>query len=80
MIKSCEWIRRSRATTRVMQGGSKPLTYGLLPAGPAYCDYQIPVYSYVSDSYNWLGMHEAAAAFQEAGMTVEGEAMAAGGQ
>ncbi len=73
MIKSCEWIRRSRATTRVMQGGSKPLTYGLLPAGPAYCDYQIPVYSYVSDSYNWLGMHAAAAAFQGAGMTVEGE-------
>jgi hypothetical protein len=73
MIKSCEWISRSRATTRVMPGGSKPLTYGLLPAGPAYCDYQIPVYSYVSDSYNWLGMHEAALAFQEAGMAAEGK-------
>jgi hypothetical protein len=73
MIKSCEWISRSRAMTRVMQGGSKPLTYGLLPAGPAYCDYQIPVYSYVSDSYNWLGMHEAALAFQEAGMVANGQ-------
>jgi len=73
MIKSCEWISRSRATTRAMQGGSKPLTYGLLPAGPAYCDYQAPVHSYVSDSYNWLGMHEAALAFQEAGMAAEGE-------
>lgn len=73
MIKSCEWISRSRATTRVMQSGSKPLTYGLLPAGPAYCDYQTPVYSYVSDSYNWLGMHEAALAFQEAGMAAKGK-------
>jgi hypothetical protein len=73
MVKSCEWISRSRATTKVMQGGTKPLTYGLLPAGPAYCDYQTPVYSYVSDSYNWLGMHEAALAFQEAGMAAEGK-------
>jgi hypothetical protein len=72
MVKSCEWISRSRATTKVKLGGTKPLTYGLLPPGPAYCDYQIPVYSYVSDSYNWLGMHEAALAFQEAGMAVEG--------
>jgi hypothetical protein len=73
MVKSCEWIRRSRASTKLMPGGTRPLTYGLLPAGPAYCDYQVPVYSYVSDSYNWLGMHEAALAFQAAGMAAEGE-------
>ena len=73
MIKSCEWIRRSRATTKTMLGGTKPLTYGLLPAGPSYCDHQDPVQSYMSDSYNWLGMHEAALAFREAGMASEGE-------
>jgi len=73
MSKSCEWISRSRATTRVMQGGSKPLTFGLLPAGASYCDYQTPVISYYSDSYNWMGMHEAGLAFQAAGMAAEGE-------
>jgi hypothetical protein len=71
--KSCEWISRNRATTKVMQGGTKPLTYGLLPAGASYNDYQAPVNSYYSDSYNWLGMHEAALAFQSAGMGAEGE-------
>ncbi len=73
MIRSCEWISRSRATTKAMQGGTKPLTYGLLPAGPSYCDHQEPVHSYMSDSYNWLGMHEAALAFREAGMAAGGE-------
>ena len=73
MIRSCEWISRNRATTKAMQGGARPLTYGLLPAGPSYCDHQEPVYSYMSDSYNWLGMHEAALAFREAGMAAEGE-------
>lgn len=71
MIKSCEWISRRRATTKMIQNGTKPLTYGLLPPGASYNDYQAPVYSYYSDSYNWLGMHEAALAFQQAGMTTE---------
>jgi hypothetical protein len=73
MGKSCQWISHSRATTKVMQGGTKPLTYGLLPPGASYNDYQTPVNSYYSDSYNWLGMHEAALAFQSAGMHAEGE-------
>lgn len=73
MIKSCEWISRNRATTKVLKDGTKPLTYGLLPAGPSYCDHQKPVYSYYSDTYNWLGMREAGLAFKEAGMVREGE-------
>ncbi|MGH9470563.1 MAG: hypothetical protein ACRD1N_09495, partial [Terriglobia bacterium] len=71
MIKSCEWISRRRTTTKVMQNGTRPLTYGLLPPGASYCDYQTPVYSYFTDSYNWLGMHETAVALHEAGMTSE---------
>ena len=73
MVKSCEWISRSRSTTKVMQSGTKPVTYGLLPPAASYCDYQAPVTSYLSDTYNWLGMHEAAMAFQQAGMREEGE-------
>jgi hypothetical protein len=73
MAKACEWISRNRATTKVMQSGTKPLTYGLLPPGPSYCDYQQPVYSYYSDSYNWMGMREAGLAFSKAGMAAEGD-------
>ncbi len=73
MIRSCEWIRRTRRTTEALQSGNRPLTYGLLPPGPSYNDYQKPVYSYYTDSYNWLGMHEAALAFQEAGMQKAGD-------
>ena len=71
MIRAMEWIRQSRDTTRVMENGRKPVTYGLLPAGPAYCDFQNLVVSYYSDAYNWLGMHEAAVAFEEAGLHTE---------
>jgi len=73
MVKSCDWIRRSRASTKVAQGGTKPITYGLLPPAASYCDFQAPVYSYLSDSYNWLGMHESALAFAKAGMKAEAE-------
>lgn len=70
-IRSCEWIARGRASTKVLQGGKKPITYGLLPAGQSYVDYSRPVYSYYSDVYNWLGLTEMAKAFKAAGMTAE---------
>ncbi len=72
-IKSCEWIARSRAQTKVQTGGQEPLTYGLLPAGQSYVDYPHPVYSYYSDVYNWLGLQEMAQAFREAGMNSEAD-------
>lgn len=70
-LKAMQWIQTSRATTQVLEGGHKPLGYGLLPPGPAYCDFQNLVVSYYSDSYNWLGMHEMAVALREAGMEKE---------
>lgn len=73
MIKSCEWISSTRATTKVMQKGEKPLTYGLLPPRPSYNDYQPPVSSYFSDTYNWFGMYESGLAFRQAGMTAEAD-------
>jgi len=71
VIRSCEWIARSREQTKILQQGKKTLTYGLLPAGKSYVDYQRPVYSYYSDVYNWLGLEEVARAFREAGMNSE---------
>jgi tetratricopeptide (TPR) repeat protein len=70
-LKSMEWVRDSRAETRVLKSGQRPLGYGLLPAGPAYCDFQNSVVSYYSDTYNWLGLHEMAVALKEAGMQKE---------
>lgn len=70
-LKSMQWVQSSRATTKSMEGGKKPLSYGLLPAGPAYCDFQNMVVSYYSDAYNWLGLHEMALALKEAGMEKE---------
>ena len=70
-LKAMQWIQTSRATTQVLEGGHKPLGYGLLPPGPAYCDFQNLVVSYYSDTYNWLGLHEMAVAMREAGMEKE---------
>jgi hypothetical protein len=70
-LMAMQWVRDSRAKTRVLEGGRKPLGYGLLPAGPAYCDFQNLVVSYYSDTYNWLGLHEMSIALREAGMQRE---------
>jgi hypothetical protein len=73
-LKAMQWIKNQRAATEVMDNGRKPLGYGLLPPGPAYCDFQNLVVSYYSDTYNWAGMHEMAVALEEAGMKTEGAA------
>jgi hypothetical protein len=70
-VKAMQWIEASRASTKDMENGRKPMGYGLLPPGPAYCDFQNLVVSYYSDTYNWLGMHEMAVALGEAGMSTE---------
>ncbi|MFN7993026.1 MAG: hypothetical protein U0Q18_05470 [Bryobacteraceae bacterium] len=67
-LKAMQWAETSRATTKAMEGGRKPLGYGLLPPGPAYCDFQNMVVSYYSDTYNWLGMHEMSVAMKQAGL------------
>jgi hypothetical protein len=73
MIKGCEWIRSNREKTKTSEGGRKALTYGMLPPAQSYCDYRQPVYSYYSDSYNWMGMHETGLALKEAGMSEQGD-------
>ncbi len=71
-LKSMQWIQTSRANTHVLDGsGRKPPGYGLLPPGPAYCDFQNLVVSYYSDTYNWFGLNEMAAALREAAMQKE---------
>lgn len=37
LLASSRWQERERARTRVMEGGAKPLTYGLLPRGMGDC-------------------------------------------
>ncbi len=73
LLGSCEWVARTRAQTKVLDGGQKSLTYGLLPAGQSGGDYASPVQSYYSDVYNWLGLQEIARAFREAGMESEAD-------
>jgi hypothetical protein len=73
-LKAMDWIQNQRAVTEVMENRRKPLGYGLLPPGPAYCDFQNLVVSYYSDAYNWMGMHEMAIALDEVGMKGEGTA------
>src|SRR5581483_8742223 len=67
-LKAMQWIETSRAITKVSEGGHRPLGYGLLPPGPAYCDFQNMVVSYYSDTYNWLEMHEMSLAMEQAGI------------
>jgi len=76
-LKSMQWVQSSRAATRVLEGGHKPLGYGLLPPGPGYCDFQNLVVSYYTDAYNWLGLHQMAAALRTAGMQAEAAAWTA---
>ena len=70
-LRAMEWVRTSRATTRVLDNGQKTLGFGLLPPGPAYCDFQTQVVSYYSDAYNWFGVHEMAIAMSDAGLVKE---------
>ncbi|MBI2915047.1 MAG: hypothetical protein HYY08_03865 [Firmicutes bacterium] len=37
MVASSRWQERQRARTRVMEGGERPLTYGLMPRGMGDC-------------------------------------------
>lgn len=73
-LRAMDWIENNRATTKVMENGRKPVGYGLLAPGPAYCDFQNLVVSYYSDTYNWMGLHEMALAIDEAGMKTDGAA------
>jgi hypothetical protein len=70
MIKSCDWIIRERARTKVTTGGERPRHYGLLPKGRASDNAELN-YFYWTDTYSYGGLRGTADALAEIGMDRE---------
>ncbi|MBM3882021.1 MAG: hypothetical protein FJ387_20255 [Verrucomicrobia bacterium] len=66
LVAACEWVVRERQATRVLRpDGSRPVEYGLAPAGDLE-DVEEYLYWYATDAYYHLGMKKAADALQDA--------------
>jgi hypothetical protein len=70
MIKSCGWIIRERARTKVTAGGERPRHYGLLPKGRASDNAELN-YFYWTDTYSYGGLRGTADALAGIGMDRE---------
>ena len=67
LIAACDWITRERQATKVLNpDGSKPLEYGLAPAGDLE-DVEEYLYFYPTNAYYYLGMKTAADALADIG-------------
>ncbi|MDO8683554.1 MAG: hypothetical protein Q7N50_08740 [Armatimonadota bacterium] len=67
LVAACDWITRERQATMVMNpDGTKPLEYGLAPAGDLE-DVEEYLYFYPTNGYYYLGMKTAADALAEIG-------------
>ncbi|MBU6400249.1 MAG: hypothetical protein KGS61_08005, partial [Verrucomicrobia bacterium] len=67
LIKACDWITRERQATQVLNpDGSRPVEYGLLPAGELE-DVDEWLYYYATDAYGYLGMRRTAEALTRVG-------------
>ncbi|MDO8588240.1 MAG: hypothetical protein Q7T82_14525 [Armatimonadota bacterium] len=65
LIAACDWITRERKATMVMNpDGTKPIEYGLAPAGDLE-DVAEYLYWYATNGYYYLGMKTAADALAE---------------
>ena len=63
LARAAAWIARERRATQHLQtGGSRPVEYGLAPAGDLE-DVEEYLYYYATDAYYHLGMKQVAAAF-----------------
>lgn len=59
LIAGCDWIKRQRETTKVMRAdGSRPLEYGLAPAGDLE-DVEEYLYWYATNGYYYAGLSAA---------------------
>jgi hypothetical protein len=76
IIKSCEWIVRQGARTKVLVDGEKPRHWGLLPKG-ATSDQGEWDHWYWTDNYTYMGLRRAADALAEIGMREESARFAA---
>jgi hypothetical protein len=60
LVKACDWIIRERQATRLKNpDGSRPLEYGLAPAGDLE-DVEEYLHYYATDAYYFAGLAEAA--------------------
>ena len=67
LIAACDWITRERQATKVMNpDGSRPVEYGLAPAGDLE-DVDEYLYFYATNAYYYLGMKTAAEALADIG-------------
>ena len=67
LIKGCDWIARERQATRHLNpDGSRPLEFGLAPAGDLE-DVEEYQYFYATDAYYYFGMKQVADALSAIG-------------
>lgn len=65
LVKACQWIARERrATCQLNPDGSRPVEYGLAPAGDLE-DVEEYLYFYATDAYYYLGLRTAASTLAE---------------
>jgi hypothetical protein len=69
IVKACDWIVAQRKQTmHLLPDGSKPLEYGLMPAGEADDRGQAnPTYNLFTDAYTYEGLQLAASALNDIG-------------
>ncbi len=69
IVKACDWIVEERkGTMHLMPDGTKPLEYGLMPAGEADDRGRAnPTYNLFTDAYSYEGLQLAAEALNDIG-------------
>jgi hypothetical protein len=66
LVKACNWVTRERQATKLKNpDGSRPVEFGLAPAGDLE-DVDEYLYFYATDAYYYLGMKQAATALAKA--------------
>ncbi len=67
LISACDWITRERQATKVMNpDGTKPVEWGLAPAGDLE-DVEEYLYFYATNAYYYIGLESAAEVLAEIG-------------
>lgn len=67
LIKACDWVTRERQATKVLNpDGTKPIEWGLAPAGDLE-DVEEYLYWYATNAYYYVGMKTAASALADIG-------------
>jgi hypothetical protein len=74
LVKAGDWVTRERQATKLKNpDGSRPVEFGLAPAGDLE-DVEEYLYYYATDAYYYLGMKRVAAALAKAAATTRNNA------